>query len=90
MKTAKYRETDGTELEVEYDENAPCAICGEPVVEASMGGTDICPWCDCGYCRYCGVRIAVLKKEIDGGGSLRNLREHMAWHREHPVKVGAL
>lgn len=33
---------------VEYDEEAPCRICGKPVVEASMGGTDVCPWCDCG------------------------------------------
>ena len=43
----------GTELglvpfTVTYDENAPCRICGEPVVSASMGGTDVCPWCDCG------------------------------------------
>lgn len=43
MKIAKYPLTDGTVKEVEYDENAPCIICGEPVVEASMGGTVICP-----------------------------------------------
>ena len=34
--------------EFEYDADAPCRLCGEPVIEASMGGTDVCPWCDCG------------------------------------------
>jgi hypothetical protein len=33
---------------VEYDEQALCCICGLPIMEASMGGTDVCPWCDCG------------------------------------------
>lgn len=51
MKTVTYPLTDGTTHTVEYDENAPCWMCGEPVVEASMGGTVICPWCDCGYHR---------------------------------------
>ena len=36
---------------VEYDELAPCLICGNPVITASMGGLDICPNCDCGYFR---------------------------------------
>lgn len=53
MKTATYRLRDGSDLRVEYDENAPCINCGEPVVEASMGGTALCPWCDCGKCRFC-------------------------------------
>ena len=39
---------DGEIVEIEYDDEAPCRICGKPVFEASMGGTDICPWCDCG------------------------------------------
>ena len=39
MKTATYRK-DGSDFTVEYDEAAPCIVCGEPVVEASMGGTD--------------------------------------------------
>lgn len=43
MKTAKYLGKDGKVIEIEYNENAPCLICGEPVVEASMGGTSICP-----------------------------------------------
>ena len=83
MKTATYRTSDGKDLTVEYDENAPCIICGEPVRDASMAGTDICPWCDMGKCRYCGISICVFREEIDGGRSLRELREHMAWHKTH-------
>lgn len=83
MKTVTYKTIDGKELKIEYDENAPCIICGEPVKEASMGGTVICPWCDVGKCRYCGVTIFVVKEEIDGGRSLRELREHMKWHKEN-------
>lgn len=51
MKTAKYRTADGKEIAIEYDENAPCLSCGLPVIEASMGQTAICPWCDCGAYR---------------------------------------
>lgn len=87
MKTATYRTTSGKELEVDYDENAPCVICGEPVTEASMGGTAICPWCDCGHCRYCGLDILVVREEIDGGRSLRKLQEHMTWHKEQMKEV---
>lgn len=46
-KKATYQTKDGP-LEIEYDDEAPCKICGLPVVEASMGGTSICPWCDSG------------------------------------------
>jgi transcription elongation factor Elf1 len=82
MKTTTYRTTNGEQVSVEYDETAPCLRCGEPVVSASMGGTDICGWCDMGHCRYCGVSCGMLFKEsIDGGASLRRWREHMAWHR---------
>lgn len=48
MKKAIYNKIGGGTLEIEYDENAPCMSCGFPVKEASMGGTDICPWCDTG------------------------------------------
>ena len=48
MKTATYTGMDNKPFTVDYDETAPCRICGRPVMEASMGGTDICPWCDCG------------------------------------------
>jgi len=51
MKKVKYHLIDGGFWEVEYDETAPCRVCGLPVVDASMGGTDICPWCDCGVFR---------------------------------------
>lgn len=47
MKTVTYK-SGGKDVVIEYDENAPCRICGLPVCEASMGGTDVCPWCDCG------------------------------------------
>jgi hypothetical protein len=40
-----------TRVEIEYDENAPCRICGLPVMDASMGGIDVCPCCDCGVFR---------------------------------------
>ena len=48
MKKATYTLIGGKSLTVEYDETAPCRICGKPVIDASMGGTDVCPWCDCG------------------------------------------
>ena len=75
MKTATYRLKGGDELTVEYDETAPCKVCGEPVVAASMGGTDLCPWCDMGECRYCHVQLPLTEQDI---------RQHMRWHREHP------
>lgn len=51
MKTATYTGTDGKKIKVKYDGKAPCRICGLPVEYASMGGTDVCPWCDCGNYR---------------------------------------
>lgn len=67
---------------IEYDDETPCKSCGEPVVSASMGGTAICPWCDMGKCRYCGVPIVVSREEIDGGESKRALLAHMKYHRD--------
>jgi len=87
MKKAKYTLMSGEVIEVEYDENAPCIMCGEPVVSASVGGTVICPWCDMGKCRYCGVTIMVLKEELDGGRSKRELLKHMKWHKNHQKEV---
>ena len=84
MKSAEYPLVGGGLLLISYDENAPCRVCGEPVGEASMGGTSLCPACDCGVCRYCGVRSALLPDDIDGGRSLREWREHMLlWHHNH-------
>lgn len=51
MKTATYRGQDGKEFVVEYDPNGPCLSCGLAVIGASMGGTKLCPWCDCGMYR---------------------------------------
>jgi len=47
MKQATYTLFDGSKLTVDYDETAPCRICGLPVDEASVGGTDVCSSCDC-------------------------------------------
>lgn len=48
MKQATYTLANGKTLVVDYDETAPCSVCGKPVMEASVGGTAVCPWCDCG------------------------------------------
>jgi hypothetical protein len=79
MKTATYRLLDGTDRKIEYDENAPCMVCGEPVIEASMGGTSLCPWCDCGNCRYCGVRLPIGR---DKEHSIELIKEHIDWHKQ--------
>ncbi|KKN19278.1 hypothetical protein LCGC14_0947430 [marine sediment metagenome] len=79
MKTAKYNKVGGGILEIEYDEDAPCIVCGEPVVEASMGGTVVCPRCDCGNCRYCGVQ---LPWHPDKEKATRMIKEHVTWHKE--------
>lgn len=51
MKTATYHLLNGEMKEVHYDPNGTCTICDLPIIEASMGGTTICPWCDCGMYR---------------------------------------
>lgn len=56
LKTATYTKLDGTPFVVEYDPQAPCIVCHEPVIAASVGGTAVCPWCDCGVCRHCGQK----------------------------------
>jgi len=73
--------------EYEYDEDTPCRICGEPVIGASMGGTDVCPACDCGHCRYCKIPIMVVKETIDGGKSKQQLLDHMEWHHKNTPEV---
>jgi hypothetical protein len=47
MKSVTYQTPNGPRT-IEYNENAPCVMCELPVVSASMGGTAVCPWCDCG------------------------------------------
>lgn len=82
MKITHYLMKDGSKREVEYNEMHPCLSCGEPVHNASMGGTIICPSCDLGKCRFCGITVFVMKREIDGGRSYNEIRRHMKWHRE--------
>ena len=91
MKTATYRRMDGKDFTIEYDEAAPCRVCNEPVRAASMGGTDVCPACDCGLCRYgCGAKMFILREELDSGRSLQAWRDHMRWHHEQqPVLADA-
>lgn len=89
MKTATYTGVDGKKVNVEYDENAPCIICHEPVIEASTSGTVICSWCDCGLCRYCGVGSLLYNESVDGGRSLRKWREHMDWHKNQLESDGS-
>jgi len=76
VKTATYNKKGGGKVTVEYDENAPCVICGEPVVEASMGGTAVCPSCDCGNCRYCGEKF-LTGREATKEECQRVIREHV-------------
>jgi len=37
--------------EFEFDETAPCQVCGNPVLSLSMNGPDFCPGCDAGVWR---------------------------------------
>lgn len=46
-----YTKSDDTTFETVLDPNFLCIYCEQPVVEASMDGTAICPWCDCGVNR---------------------------------------
>lgn len=98
MKTATYRLADGTDTEIEYDETAPCWMCGLPVGSASMGGTVVCPACDCGkerpggiyhrgksYCTECGARVVTF-----GGGPTGIMaypckhQSKLMWAHPHP------
>lgn len=74
MKKVKYHLTNGKTKEFEYDEKAPCWICGLPVVSASMGGTVICPWCDCGKNRDGSPKTP--EQEREGKRRFRKFRFH--------------
>jgi len=50
FKSAIYNTKEGVKT-FYYDPNSPCIMCGKPVVEASTGGTAICPCCDIGVHR---------------------------------------
>lgn len=86
MKTATYKLLDGSDFTVEYDETAPCRLCGLPVGSASMPGTDICPACDCGYnrCPKCGeISVPPWKHRVtkfyQATGQIDALDEDAAW-----------
>jgi len=79
MKTATYNKVGGGKFTVKYDENVPCIVCGEPVIEASMSGTGICPWCDMGICRYCGVQLPGHPEKYK---AKILIEAHMAWHKK--------
>jgi hypothetical protein len=64
MKKAVYTLLSGEKLEVEYDETAPCKSCSLPVEQASMAGTVICSWCDCGVYRDGSKWHTVNEEEI--------------------------
>ena len=34
-----------------FDPTFPCAYCEEPVLQLSVGGSAVCPWCDMGHNR---------------------------------------
>lgn len=86
-RTVTVHTSTGDEL-LEYDDEHPCRVCGEPIISPSMNGTEICPWCDIGRCRYCNKSIMVLKEHIDGGRSMKEIRQHMEHHRElQPMRV---
>lgn len=49
MRKCRYTLTGGRgDIWVTYEESIDCRVCRLPVVAASVGGTDVCPWCDCG------------------------------------------
>jgi hypothetical protein len=62
MKTATYTGLNGQKFTLEYDETAPCISCGLPVWEASVGGTALCSWCDCGIDRRTGQRAWPIRR----------------------------
>lgn len=93
MRTARYTNSDGKPFDVDYDENAPCRICGLPVGEASTGGTDVCPSCDCGYFRD-GERISLFymlrpdklrRAAKEKWGATKNAPEHGLQPHDRPI-----
>ncbi len=86
MKTVTYNLIGGGTKTVEYDETAACIVCGEPVMAASMGGTVVCPWCDCGHCRYCGITYLTGREQTTEECN-RVIKKHIAWHKGQQAKL---
>lgn len=76
-----YKRSDGSTINIEYDPDAPCNICGEPIRRLSTAGPNICPWCDIGQCRYCGVNMTMISSTRGGGRSLQQWPQHMKYHK---------
>jgi len=77
VRKATYNFVDQGPTVVEYDEGAPCWMCGKPVLLASMGGTVICPWCDTGYNRD-GTKRTFKECMAAGKRYRQNAREQVA------------
>lgn len=82
MKTAVYRQPSGASLIVDYDENAPCLGCGLPVVEASMSGTAVCPWCDTGRCRFSPCGRVDTEFDHDTGKIMSPKKHYEKYHAD--------
>jgi hypothetical protein len=55
--------SDGITYRFLFDETAPCCVCGNPILDVSMGGLDICPHCDCGRDRQ-GKKYDIVKDAV--------------------------
>lgn len=83
------RERDSDEeVQIEYDENALCVLCGLPVVEASMSGTTICPWCDSGVCRFDGSHRVDMEGFDPVTGRMYAPRVHYERHHSDEYERG--
>jgi len=51
MKTVTYPLMGDKKYTITYDETLPCIVCGNPVINASMGGPRVCPSCNIGRSR---------------------------------------
>lgn len=62
---------------IEYDEDRPCNLCGEPIIVATE--KMICESCARGRCRYCFLKISRNSKS--------ELVCHMEWHRKNTPDI---
>ena len=82
--TITYKLTSGKNLTVEYDTESPCKVCDLSVTSASMGGTDLCPWCDNGTYRngerWDTMNVDKIKRrarQIQGSKSMKNDQKNL-------------